>query len=162
MNKAISYICGKRSEYNLHGDRSRTEFLPWRNITWRKTDIVFLSDLKCEKAAKTWLNIFWIHPFHVSCDLCKYWGRIWLYCELNNIFFINAVFKIWGVSHFQPGSIHANLVNFLSNISQWPCNGAKTVELYLKLNFLRDEYLFGLVTVTSTDLLGKSTENLKT
>lgn len=49
--------------------------------------------------------------------------------------------------------------NFLSNISQWPCNGAKTVELYLKLNFLRDEYLFGLVTVTSTDLLGKSTEN---
>lgn len=41
---------------------------------------------------------------------------------------------------------------------QW----SKTVELYLKLNFLRDEYLFGLVTVTSTDLLGKSTENLKT
>lgn len=161
MNKAISYICGKRSEYNLHGDCSRTEFLPWRNITWRKTDIVFLSDLKCEKAAKTWLNIFWIHPFHVSCDLCKYWGRIWLYCELNNIFFHKcSVQDLRSI----PLSTRLNSCQLgeLSNISQWPCNGAKTVELYLKLNFLRDEYLFGLVTVTSTDLLWKSTENLKT
>lgn len=52
MNKVILYICGKWLEYNLYGDCLRIEFFFWRNIMWRKIDIVFFFDLKCEKVVK--------------------------------------------------------------------------------------------------------------